>query len=148
MQGTFVFEMRDATIINRDELKEPRFITIREGQFIDDERMLKERGYILKSIRCTKRTGRILQLPYQCYKIMMQHAEKLSKFTLHTSVLNLCPPMIQQTQKSINNFLNLFELKVFHAGTVLSTEISSQSKAAIVLHGDVLSYKRVVQLTS
>lgn len=36
MQGIFVFEMCDATIINRDELKEPRFITIREGQFIDD----------------------------------------------------------------------------------------------------------------
>jgi len=67
---------------------------------------------------------------------------------LHTLVLNLCPPMIQQTQKSINNFLKLFELKLFHAGAVLSTEISNRSKAAIVLHGDVLSYKRVIQLTS
>lgn len=60
---------------------------------------------ILVSLQCSTGTGKLLNLNSEYYKYLLQHTESLSKFNLHPLVLKLNAPMMQQTQKSINNFL-------------------------------------------
>lgn len=133
--GSFVVKLKPLSEVHdpQSENEKHRELFISEGQYLDDERILKDYKMILVSIECTSGTGKVLNLSSELYKYLQQHSETLSKFHLHTLVLNLNPPMMSQTQKSINNFLNLFNLKIYKSGKVLSTEIGRAPLATILL---------------
>lgn len=57
--------------------------------------------------------------------------------------------MMNSSGKASNNFLSLFSMHIYKAGKVITTESGSPSPIALILiNGDVMSYKRLIDFTS
>lgn len=63
-------------------------------------------------------------------------------------ILSLNSPIQHSTSKAINNFLDLFHLRVLSKGKLLSTEIGRQPTPTILVKGEIMAYKRIVQFHS
>jgi hypothetical protein len=102
---------------------------------------------ILTGLTCSSNTGQLIHLPHAVYHYLNSKHEILNKFKLHTDILQMCPPMIELSQKAINAFLDLFQMQICKAGQVIMTE-SASTRAVILIDGDVMSFKRMIEMQS
>ena len=102
----------------------------------------------LISVQCSTRVGKLLNLNAHYHRCLLQHTDLLSKYTLHPMILSLNSPIQHSTSKAINNFLDLFHLRVLSKGKLLSTEIGRQPTPTILVKGEIMAYKRIVQFHS
>ena len=96
---------------------------------------------------CAQGTGTLLELDPTNYGILTDNMQLLTKQNLMPMLLNLSPPMESQSKKSILNYIACFNLEVKTRGYLIANE-RDKCNATIVLKGDVMSYKRIVDMQS
>ena len=144
-KGSFSVKLRREN--NGEDIVKEVFLS--QGMYLDDERISKDYQMVLMGMSCTSGTGKVLRLSHSLHTHLQRHMDKINKYNLHPQVLKLSPPMPLQTQKSINAFLSLFKLQVLQKGQVIVTEKDYRSPLALILiDGDIIQYKRVVDFTS
>ena len=144
-KGSFCVKLRRDS--NGEDITKEVFVS--QGMFLDDERILKDYQMVLVGMSCSSGTGKVLRLSHSLHTYLQRHLDKINKYNLHPQVLKLSPPMPLQTQKSINTFISLFKLEVLQKGQVIVAEKDSRTPVALILiDGDIMQYKRVVDFPS
>jgi hypothetical protein len=120
--GSFVLKLRPKTpqvsvsSSHREGWHDPqqtKEYIVYAGQYLDDDRILKDYGMILVGLTCFSSTGNLLTLRESLHKYLIGQTHALSKHTLQTSVLSISRPMPDLSSKKISAFLSLFDLEVY-----------------------------------